>query len=119
MNFDHLNKFYWGEKHPKSYVIDGKGVGLLAPKDFASFNIMLAAAGFQLDTLDDHQVAIGYWVPALALANTPHDANSSLGEMGCLLGPLAFPGLLVKLRINTDFSRHVVRNIEKRFGAVA
>ena len=62
--YDKLERFYWSERHPTSYVIPhpetgaNVGIGLIAMRCPGAFNLAYANVGGKLETLEAHQTAI-------------------------------------------------------------
>lgn len=89
--FIKLSKYYWSPLHPREYTIPhpttGKAVGIgnIAGKSYAAFNLSYAKVNGKLSTIEDHSVAIKAFVHVEGSLDVIVE-NAELRSWVCLLG---------------------------------
>lgn len=89
-----LQHFWWTPKPPEEYLLpaqDGRklGVGLLAPQNYAAFNLAYMALNVPLDTETQQRTLVSIWPFAVTLSQVSA-GEATVGELATLYRPQAF-----------------------------
>lgn len=115
---ERLSKFHWSPDLPKTYTIDGNGLGNLAHNCYGSFNLIWAA--YPLVTVEDHMTAIGAFTTQ-RLHSTQIVKNVPLSDWLTLMNPVEFSYwyrdhcnyLHKQSRINIEKALYAIQNVQR------
>lgn len=115
---ERLSRFHWSPNHPRSYTLNGKGLGNLAPHCYGSFNLIWAS--YPLNTVEEHVKAISAFT-VQRVHSTQVVKGVQLADWLTLMTPSEFSywyadngnSLHKQSRINIEKALYAVQNIQR------